>query len=153
MPQRNADDRHWNKRTGSCTIWIFLDQLLSDKNVGDKWFIIRPFLSHVLLPSSFVWFARAGCFLHFLSLSCCASAWLLIVGRMASEQRGKMLIALSNTIICYFWGFYLHMVFAHTSHVLDHDDNTSEEGCQSQTVSGVTLARVTALASRASCIR
>jgi len=40
------------------------------------------------------------------------------------------------------------MLFAHTSHMLDYDDDMSEGGCQSQTVT--TLACVTALATRAS---
>mmetsp|Transcript_25430 Transcript_25430/g.37345 ORF Transcript_25430/g.37345 Transcript_25430/m.37345 type:complete len:90 (+) Transcript_25430:314-583(+) len=31
----------------------FTDQFLGDKHVGDKWFFIRPFLSHVCRPSSF----------------------------------------------------------------------------------------------------
>ena len=41
----------------------FTDQLLADKHVGDKIFIFRPFLSHVCLLSSLIWFARVGCFL------------------------------------------------------------------------------------------
>jgi len=40
------------------------------------------------------------------------------------------------------------MLFANTFQMLEHDDDVSEGGCQSQTV---TLACVTALASRASC--
>jgi len=61
--------------------------------------------------------------------------------------RGGMRIALATSIMCYFWVYFLHMLFAHTSHMLDYDDEVSEGGCQSQ---AVTLACVTALASRAS---
>ena len=72
MSHRNANCRYWNKSPASRTIWKnHTDQLLCDKHVGDKCFIIRPFRSHVCRPSSFIWFAWVG--------SCCASAWLLIV--------------------------------------------------------------------------
>jgi len=58
-----------------------------------------------------------------------------------------MRIALATTIICYFQVYFLHMLFAHTSQMLDYDDDMSEGGCQSQTV---TLTCVIVLASRAS---
>ena len=41
----------------------FTDQLLGDKHVGDKRFIIRPFLSHVCMLSSLIWFGRVDYFL------------------------------------------------------------------------------------------
>jgi len=51
----------------------FTDQLLGDKHVGDKRFLIRPFLSHVCQPSGL------PCFIY-MSLSCFASAYLLSIG-------------------------------------------------------------------------
>jgi len=126
----------------------FTDQLLGDKHVGDRWFIIRPFLSHVCLLSSLIWFARVQGFLF--SCPCLAFCMVAHCRPFGFWARGGMCIALATTIICYFWVYFLHMLFAHTSHILDHDDDMSEGGCQSQTV---TLACVTTLASRASCRR
>ena len=56
----------------------------------------------------------------------------------------------SNYDYLLFLSLFSTHVFAHTSHMLDYDDDMSERGCQSRTV---TLACVTALASRASCRR
>jgi hypothetical protein len=69
----------------------FTDQLLGEKPVGDKWFISLPFLLNwamcVCFHLDLVW----SCELlsSFLFLSWCESAWLLIVGRLASEQGGE----------------------------------------------------------------
>jgi len=45
----------------------FTDQLLGDKHVGDKRFILRLFLSHLCLLSSLIWIARVGCLQFSLS--------------------------------------------------------------------------------------
>ena len=36
-----------------------------------------------------------------------------------------MHVALANTIICYFGVYFLRMLFAHTSHMLDYDNEMS----------------------------
>jgi len=63
----------------------FTDQLLGDKHVGDKSALPKPRVCAFKFD-----LVRSGTRLSIvLSLSCYASAWLLIVGRLASEQGGN----------------------------------------------------------------
>ena len=73
----------------------FTDHLLGDKHVGDKWFIIRPFLSHVCWPSSFSFGLR-----RYAALSTCPCLALRLHTCSLSvlvtyEQGGGMRIAMA----------------------------------------------------------
>jgi len=94
----------------------FTDQLLGDKHVGDKRFIIRPFLSHVCVFWSLIWFTRVQGFLF--SCPCLVtSAWLLIVGCLASSQ-GKNALCFSNYDYLLFLSlFSTHAFRSYISHV------------------------------------
>ena len=101
--------------------------------------LIRPFLSHVCLPSSFIWFVMVDCLiskcpclilrLHTYSVS--------VLETYEHWQGGGMRTELLWHYDDLLWVYYLHMYFARTSNM--NSGCHKWRVCQSQTM---TLARV-----------
>ena len=89
MPHRSADSRHWNTSTTSRTTWKLYG---SASRRQTRW---RQMIRHSALPkprvSAFKFdLVCSGRLLSILqSLSCCASAWLLIGGLWLLSKGGN----------------------------------------------------------------